>query len=87
MTLIMRMILDMQLMEGYQVNSLQLNPAAEDIGYGRQPAQAHEDAFFHPLHCEPTLQIGYAFRFQMIGCIMFITFELGLMNIFKNYIA
>ncbi|KAE8687378.1 Agamous-like MADS-box protein AGL9-like protein [Hibiscus syriacus] len=49
--------------EGYQVNPLQLNPnAAEDVGYGRQPVHhqpRHGDAFFHPLDCEPTLQIGY----------------------------
>nr|WDA53349.1 MADS-box protein 9 [Erycina pusilla] len=29
------------------------------VGYGRQPAQHHEDAFYHPLDCQPTLQIGY----------------------------
>ncbi|KAL0924513.1 hypothetical protein M5K25_005347 [Dendrobium thyrsiflorum] len=29
------------------------------VGYGRQPAQHHGDAFYHPLECEPTLQIGY----------------------------
>ena len=51
----------LQLVEGYQVNSLQLNPNAEDVGYGRQPAhQPQGDGFFHPLECEPTLQIGYA---------------------------
>ncbi|EOX99779.1 PREDICTED: agamous-like MADS-box protein AGL9 homolog isoform X1 [Theobroma cacao] len=48
----------LQLVEGYQVNSLQLNPNAEDVGYGRQPAQPQGDGFFHPLECEPTLQIG-----------------------------
>ncbi|KAH7570522.1 hypothetical protein JRO89_XS05G0125300 [Xanthoceras sorbifolium] len=47
----------LQLMEGYQVSSLQLNPNAED-GY-RQPPQPHQaDTFFHQLECEPTLQIG-----------------------------
>ncbi|KAJ7945570.1 MADS-box transcription factor [Quillaja saponaria] len=51
--------LKQRLVEGYQLNSLQLNLSAEDIGYGRQPAQAQGDAFFHPLDCEPTLQIGY----------------------------
>ncbi|KAK2636817.1 hypothetical protein Ddye_031609 [Dipteronia dyeriana] len=49
----------LQLMEGYQVSSLQLNPSAEDVGYGRQPPQPHGDSFFHQLDCEPTLQIGY----------------------------
>ncbi|XP_021282293.1 agamous-like MADS-box protein AGL9 homolog isoform X1 [Herrania umbratica] len=49
----------LQLVEGYHVNSLQLNPNAEDVGYGRQPAQPQGDGFFHPLECEPTLQIGY----------------------------
>ena len=45
-------------MEGNQVN-LQWNPNAQDVGYGRQPAHAQGDGFFHPLDCEPTLQIGY----------------------------
>ncbi|ERN09875.1 agamous-like MADS-box protein AGL9 homolog [Amborella trichopoda] len=27
--------------------------------YNRQPAQAQADNFFHPLECDPTLQIGY----------------------------
>ncbi|TYH25095.1 hypothetical protein ES288_A03G141800v1 [Gossypium darwinii] len=50
----------LQLMEGYQVHSLQLNPNADDVGYGRQPThQPQGDVFFHPLDCEPTLQIGY----------------------------
>lgn len=48
-----------RLMEGYQVSSLQLNPSAEDVGYPRQPPQPQGDTFFHPLECEPTLQIGY----------------------------
>ncbi|XP_022732921.1 agamous-like MADS-box protein AGL9 homolog [Durio zibethinus] len=52
--------LKQRLMEGYQVNSLQLNPNPEDVGYGRQPThQPQDDGFFHPLECEPTLQIGY----------------------------
>ncbi|XP_022776352.1 agamous-like MADS-box protein AGL9 homolog [Durio zibethinus] len=52
--------LKQRLMEGYQVNSLQLNPNPEDVGYGRQPShQPQCDGFFHPLECEPTLQIGY----------------------------
>nr|AXR86365.1 agamous-like 9 [Kerria japonica] len=51
--------LKQRLFEGYHVNSLQLNPNADE--YGRQQAQAHHqgDGFFHPLDCEPTLQIGY----------------------------
>ncbi|KAK2996831.1 hypothetical protein RJ639_024838, partial [Escallonia herrerae] len=47
-----------RLMEGNQVNPLQWNPSAQDVGYGRQPAQPQADSFFHPLECEPTLQIG-----------------------------
>ena len=55
----MRRCINSQL-DGYQINPLQLNPSAEDMGYGRQqPPQTHADAFFHPLECEPTLQIGY----------------------------
>ncbi|XWS34537.1 hypothetical protein CRYUN_Cryun21dG0047100 [Craigia yunnanensis] len=52
--------LKQRLMEGYQVNSLQLNPNPEDVGYGQQPTHHPQgDGFFHPLECEPTLQIGY----------------------------
>ena len=50
--------LKQRLMEGSQVN-LQWNPNAQDVGYGRQGAQPQGDGFFHPLECEPTLQIGY----------------------------
>ncbi|XP_050129696.1 agamous-like MADS-box protein MADS4 isoform X1 [Malus sylvestris] len=57
----------LQLYEGYHVNSLQLNAHADEYGrqqaadeYNRQQAQAAQgDGFFHPLDCEPTLQIGY----------------------------
>ncbi|XP_062110782.1 agamous-like MADS-box protein MADS4 [Humulus lupulus] len=51
--------LKQKLVEGYQLSSLQLNPSADD--YGRQPLQqqGHHDVFYHPLECEPTLQIGY----------------------------
>ncbi|XP_058192802.1 agamous-like MADS-box protein MADS4 isoform X2 [Rhododendron vialii] len=54
--------LQRKLFEGaqLQVNSLQWNPSAQDVGYGsRQAAQPQGDGFFHPLECEPTLQIGY----------------------------
>ncbi|KAG6592960.1 agamous-like MADS-box protein AGL9 homolog isoform X1 [Cucurbita pepo subsp. pepo] len=51
--------LKQRLIEGYQVNALQLNQSADDMMYGRQQAQPPSDAFFHPLDCEPTLQIGY----------------------------
>ncbi|TKY47783.1 MADS-box transcription factor 1 [Spatholobus suberectus] len=46
-------------LEGYQINPLQLNPSAEDMGYGRHPGQPQGDALFQPLECEPTLQMGY----------------------------
>nr|ADU15477.1 SEP3 [Actinidia chinensis] len=44
-----------------QVNSLQWHPNAQDhVDYSRQPAQPQGgEAFFHPLDCEPSLQIGY----------------------------
>lgn len=49
-----------QLVEGYQINTMQLNPSAEEVeAFGRQAPQHHGDVFFHPLECEPTLQIGY----------------------------
>ncbi|CAL5421100.1 unnamed protein product [Camellia sinensis] len=51
--------LKQRLVEGNQVISLQWNPSAQDVGYGRQQAQPQGDVFFHPLDCEPTLQIGY----------------------------
>nr|CAA64742.1 DEFH72 [Antirrhinum majus] len=48
-----------RLMEGSQI-SLQWNPNAHDMGYGRQAAaQPQGDGFFHPLECEPTLQMGF----------------------------
>ncbi|XP_012085710.1 agamous-like MADS-box protein MADS4 isoform X2 [Jatropha curcas] len=51
--------LKQRLVEGYHVNTMQLNLGAEDVGFGRQAAQPQGDGFFHPLECEPTLQIGY----------------------------
>uniref|UniRef100_A0AAU7LJE9 MADS47 n=1 Tax=Hippophae rhamnoides TaxID=193516 RepID=A0AAU7LJE9_9ROSA len=51
--------LKQRLMEGYQISALQLNPNADEMGYGRQTAHPQDDGFFHPLECEPTLQIGY----------------------------
>nr|ABS17562.1 SEPALLATA 3-like protein [Platanus x hispanica] len=35
------------------------NPSAHGVGCGQQPSQPHSNGFFHPLQCEPTLQIGY----------------------------
>ncbi|KAG8383311.1 hypothetical protein BUALT_Bualt05G0171500 [Buddleja alternifolia] len=54
--------LQRKLIEGSQI-SLQWNPNGEDhVGYGRhEPSHEHHhppDGFFHPLDCEPTLQIG-----------------------------
>lgn len=50
-------------MEGNQASSFQWNLNAQDYmgAYDREPAaaQPQADAFFHPLDCEPTLQIGY----------------------------
>ncbi|XP_056165439.1 agamous-like MADS-box protein MADS4 isoform X2 [Syzygium oleosum] len=56
--------LQRKLMEGYQATALQMNPgAAEEMVYGGRhlapPHHGHGDVFFHPLDCEPTLQIGY----------------------------
>ncbi|KAF8399983.1 hypothetical protein HHK36_015856 [Tetracentron sinense] len=48
-----------KLEEGSQGNALQWDPNAQGLGYGRQPAHPQGDGFFHPLECEPTLQIGY----------------------------
>nr|WBO25765.1 SEPATALLA3-like protein [Lavandula angustifolia] len=46
-------------LEGNQMN-LSWNQNAHDVAYGRQqPHQPQADGFFHPLDCEPTLQIGY----------------------------
>ncbi|XP_073037181.1 agamous-like MADS-box protein MADS4 isoform X1 [Primulina eburnea] len=50
--------LKQRLMEGSQI-SLQWNPNAQDVAYGRQSAHPQADGFFHHLDCEPTLQIGY----------------------------
>ncbi|RAL55004.1 hypothetical protein DM860_013700 [Cuscuta australis] len=56
--------LKQRLMEGNQLNLHWNNPntAQEMGGYGRKPTHDHHhqaDLFFHPLHCEPTLHIGY----------------------------
>ncbi|XP_019434307.1 PREDICTED: MADS-box transcription factor 1-like isoform X2 [Lupinus angustifolius] len=49
-----------QRLEGYQINSLHINPSVEDMGYGRHPGhEAQGDHLFHQMECEPTLQIGY----------------------------
>ncbi|GAU31064.1 hypothetical protein TSUD_322010 [Trifolium subterraneum] len=54
-----------QRMEGYEINSLQLNLSAEDMGYGRHHHHHHQvhnqgDDLFQPIdQCQPTLQIGY----------------------------
>ncbi|KAL1565306.1 Fructose-1,6-bisphosphatase isozyme 2 [Salvia divinorum] len=52
--------LKQRLMEGNQM-TLTWNQNPQDVGYGRQPQhhQPQADGFFHPLDCEPTLQIGY----------------------------
>nr|Q03489.2 RecName: Full=Agamous-like MADS-box protein AGL9 homolog; AltName: Full=Floral homeotic protein FBP2; AltName: Full=Floral-binding protein 2 [Petunia x hybrida]AAA86854.1 transcription factor [Petunia x hybrida] len=50
--------LKQRLMEGSTLN-LQWQQNAQDVGYGRQATQTQGDGFFHPLECEPTLQIGY----------------------------
>ncbi|XP_021745303.1 agamous-like MADS-box protein AGL9 homolog isoform X2 [Chenopodium quinoa] len=50
--------LKQRLIEANQASSLQWGNV-QDVGYGRQPAQPHDDTFFHPLDCEPTLQMGY----------------------------
>ncbi|GMH15110.1 hypothetical protein Nepgr_016951 [Nepenthes gracilis] len=46
-------------LEVNQVTSMQWNPNVHDVGYGQQQAQSQGDGFFHPLECEPTLQIGF----------------------------
>ncbi|KAG0489259.1 hypothetical protein HPP92_008009 [Vanilla planifolia] len=50
-----------RLEESSQVNPQQVwDPSsAHAVGYSRQPALPHSDAFYHPLECEPTLQVGY----------------------------
>ncbi|XP_065875445.1 agamous-like MADS-box protein MADS4 isoform X2 [Euphorbia lathyris] len=50
--------LKQRLMEGYQVNPLQLT-GQDEVAFGRQGGQSQGEGFFHPLECEPTLQIGY----------------------------
>ncbi|KAL9269042.1 Agamous-like MADS-box protein MADS4-like protein [Drosera capensis] len=47
-----------RLVEGNQATAIQWNTGGHDMGYVQQPDQPHGDGFFHPLECEPTLQIG-----------------------------
>ncbi|KAJ4974839.1 hypothetical protein NE237_008013 [Protea cynaroides] len=48
-----------RLEEGSLANARQWDPSGHGLGYARQSVQPHGDGFFHPLDCEPTLQIGY----------------------------
>nr|ADC79706.1 SEPALLATA3-like protein [Euptelea pleiosperma] len=48
-----------RLEEGSQANPHQWDLSAHGVGYGRQQPQAQGEGFYHPLECEPTLQIGY----------------------------
>ncbi|XP_077212210.1 agamous-like MADS-box protein MADS4 [Tasmannia lanceolata] len=49
-----------RLEEGSHENAQQAwEHTAHAVGYSRQSAQQQGDGFFHPLECEPTLQIGY----------------------------
>lgn len=48
---------ELQLIEANEASTLQWS--GHDMGYGRENAQVQGDhVFFHPLECEPTLQIG-----------------------------
>ncbi|KAI3733327.1 hypothetical protein L6452_12770 [Arctium lappa] len=52
--------LKQRLMEGNQVNSVHWHP--QEMGYDdrqHEPQHQSDEAFFHPLDCGPTLQIGY----------------------------
>ncbi|KAJ9549388.1 hypothetical protein OSB04_021931 [Centaurea solstitialis] len=54
--------LKQRLIEGNQVNSVHWYQQQEVCYDNRQPAPQHQtdhDAFFHPLDCGPTLQMGY----------------------------
>ncbi|KAJ0488641.1 hypothetical protein HanHA300_Chr12g0435041 [Helianthus annuus] len=53
--------LKQRLMEGHQVSTLHWHPHAQlEIGYDRQQEPQHQtgEAFFQPLDCGPTLQMG-----------------------------
>ncbi|GAB2214385.1 hypothetical protein Droror1_Dr00018728 [Drosera rotundifolia] len=47
-----------RLVEANQATAIQWNIGGHDMGYVQQPGQPQGDGFFHPLECEPTLQIG-----------------------------
>ncbi|KAL9257645.1 Agamous-like MADS-box protein MADS4-like protein [Drosera capensis] len=47
-----------RLVEANQMTAIQWNTGGHDMGYVQQPGQPQGDGFFHPLECEPTLQIG-----------------------------
>lgn len=49
----------MQLEETSQANQQVWEANANAIGYSRQPNQPQGDEFFHPLDCQPTIQLGY----------------------------
>lgn len=56
------MVIPLQLIEGNQIDSLHWYPhAQQEVCYNRQPAPQHQtadEAFFQPLDCGPSLQIG-----------------------------
>lgn len=70
-------------LEGYQINQLQMNASAEDMGYGRHPGQSQGDAIFQPMECEPTLQMGYLLIIKILilhTCQLYVFFKLVYLN-------
>nr|GLL43946.1 agamous-like MADS-box protein AGL9 homolog [Ipomoea trifida]GMD74033.1 agamous-like MADS-box protein AGL9 homolog [Ipomoea batatas]GMD79230.1 agamous-like MADS-box protein AGL9 homolog [Ipomoea batatas]GMD80725.1 agamous-like MADS-box protein AGL9 homolog [Ipomoea batatas] len=56
----LKQIRSTRLMEDANHLTLEWNPTAQEVEYGRQAIQSDGDhGFFHHLECEPTLQIGY----------------------------
>lgn len=75
---------NLQLMEGSQLN-LQWQQNAQDMGYGRQTTQTQGDGFFHPLECEPTLQIGYVLINILDDIFFFVCFLKAFMGQFDYH--
>nr|BAU88528.1 SEPALLATA-like gene [Tricyrtis sp. Shinonome] len=48
-----------RLEESDRANQQAWEQSAHGAGYARQQPQGQNEGFFHPLDCEPTLQIGY----------------------------
>lgn len=73
-----------QLEESSQANQQVWEANANAIAYNRQPNQPQGEEFFHPLECQPTLQIGYVFYVISFSFAFIFFFSLNRINFIKE---